>query len=159
MRNHAMATAVGGPATPTTRIASDRGGLLDALTVIDYGGSGSTSALRSSARWRSTPTRVEPSRHRPRPPAGRRWPRRPGASRTPTRTPTGTRTAVFASIRGQPRAALTWTDARRRTSADALPVPDTEEVTGSIPVSPTMFVQVSGAYPTWERAASHMARC
>jgi hypothetical protein len=29
-------------------------------------------------------------------------------------------------------------------SANTVPVPDTEEVTGSIPVSPTMFVKVRG---------------
>ena len=44
------------------------------------------------------------------------------------------------------------------TSRNAFPVPDTEEVTGSIPVSPTMFVQVGGACPTWERAVSHQSR-
>ena len=87
--------------------------------------------------------------------AGERGPRWPATSRTPTRTPTGTRPEVFARIRRQPRAALTCTDAHGRTSANGFPVPDTEEVTGSIPVSPTTFVPVRGARSTWECAASH----
>jgi len=41
---------------------------------------------------------------------------------------------------------VTSTDGRQRTPADVVPMPDTEEVTGSIPVSPTMFVQVRGRF-------------
>ena len=40
----------------------------------------------------------------------------------------------------------TSTDGRQRTPADVVPLTDTEEVTGSIPVSPTPFVQVKGRF-------------
>ena len=64
------------------------------------------------------------------------------------------RSPVFAGIRRRLRSVVTCIDDHWRTWTDVVLLPDTEEVTGSIPVSPTMFVQVSGVCPTWGRAAS-----
>jgi hypothetical protein len=59
------------------------------------------------------------------------------AARTPTRTPTAPCSPPSGNVRLRTHRRLTCTDAHERTSANAFPVPDTEEVTGSIPVSPT----------------------
>ena len=58
-------------------------------------------------------------------------------SHTPTCTPTASRSSVCGTVRPCTDCALTCADDHHRTSTNTVPVPDTEEVTGSIPVSPT----------------------
>ena len=72
---------------------------------------------------------------------------------TATRRATRRRPAPSAGVRPRPPTTahdrtprVTCTDGRRRTPANVVPMTDTEEVTGSIPVSPTMFVQVTGRF-------------
>jgi hypothetical protein len=137
MSSQSTGTEAGPPAARNAHIARDRHGLPAAPASIEpAGGSG---LARPGACRASTPT-CSPRRASTVACSASRWPGDLGLDRrrrTPTRTPTRTRPRVFAGIREAPRAALTCTDAHERTSADVLPVPDTEEVTGSIPVSPT----------------------
>jgi hypothetical protein len=90
--------------------------------------------------------------------AGSTRTRRSDRGRTPTRTPTASSSLPSGAIRSGPCSIATCTGVPPRTQVNALPETDTEEVTGSIPVWPTTYIQVSGARPTWERAASHMPR-
>jgi hypothetical protein len=60
--------------------------------------------------------------------------------------PTSMCPSIFGGVRRQPRNPLNCTDTHQCTSADPIPISDTEEVTGSIPVSPTTLVQVSGVH-------------